>query len=511
MPAVDVVNVLFCLGLLTAVSYLVNTTRSRKLPLPPIPNRLPIIGSVLSIPKHTAWKTYAEWSRRENSTPPFLIALASSFGKLSIVVNTKKAAKELYEGRSSVYADRPHLAMNTLTGWDFATAFTPYSDEWRAQRKIFHQSLNARAAPVHQQVQLEKVEFLIKCLYEDPLGFARHMRRYAASVTLLIAYGYDIKPNDDHFVEVAENAMKMISTTLTPVGIAVNTIPALRHLPDWFPGASFKTRAKECVALVTEMQNAPFAYVKRSMAEGTARPSVASSQIELNDARAGGIQGEKDIKPGADTTVSAFLTGVLALVLHPDVQQRARAELDHAVGRGRLPTFEDRPLLPYVTAICREILRWQVVFPMSFAHSSTEDDLYAGMFIPKGTPIILNAWAMLHNPEDYPDPESFKPDRFLTPDGTLNKDEVQVAFGLGRRNCVGMHMANATLWIMMASLLATFDISKAKDEHGNEIPVDLAYTDTLVSTPLPFRCSIRPRDREAEELIQQIASGHTQI
>jgi len=54
----------------------------------------------------------------------------------------------------------------------------------------------------------------------------------------------------------------------------------------------------------------------------------------------------------------------LALVLYPQVQKRAQAELDLVVGRDRLPTFDDRPRLPYIEAICRELLRWQMVTPI---------------------------------------------------------------------------------------------------------------------------------------------------
>lgn len=55
---------------------------------------------------------------------------------------------------------------------------------------------------------------------------------------------------------------------------------------------------------------------------------------------------------------------ILALVLSPHVQKRAQAELDLVVGRDRLPTFDDRPRLPYIEAICREVLRWHMVAPL---------------------------------------------------------------------------------------------------------------------------------------------------
>ena len=63
-------------------------------------------------------------------------------------------------------------------------------------------------------------------------------------------------------------------------------------------------------------------------------------------------------------TVSSMYSLFLALVLFPQVQTRAQAELDLVIGRDRLPTFDDRPRLPYIEAFCKELMRWFVVVPM---------------------------------------------------------------------------------------------------------------------------------------------------
>jgi cytochrome P450 len=63
-------------------------------------------------------------------------------------------------------------------------------------------------------------------------------------------------------------------------------------------------------------------------------------------------------------TVSSMNSLFLALVLFPQVQRRARAELDVVIGRDRLPTFDDRPRLPYIEALCKELMRWQMVTPI---------------------------------------------------------------------------------------------------------------------------------------------------
>lgn len=156
---------------------------------------------------------------------------------------------------------------------------------------------------------------------------------------------------------------------------------------------------------------------------------------------------------------------------YPEAQKKAQDEIDAVIGTHRLPTWEDRPSLPYVEALYREVMRfvfspllcharsdlvtcrWHPVTPIGVPHATLEDDIYNGNFIPKGTAVVANIWfvqlqtcivisshvymrtyrAMTHNENAYPDPYSFKPERFFTSDGTLNDDDTILAFGFGRR------------------------------------------------------------------------------
>jgi hypothetical protein len=63
-------------------------------------------------------------------------------------------------------------------------------------------------------------------------------------------------------------------------------------------------------------------------------------------------------------TASSMYSLFLALVLFPQVQRRAQAELDLVIGRDRLPTFDDRPRLPYIEALCKALMRWFMVAPI---------------------------------------------------------------------------------------------------------------------------------------------------
>lgn len=152
-----------------------------------------------------------------------------------------------------------------------------------------------------------------------------------------------------------------------------------------------------------------------------------------------------------------------------------------------------------------------MVTPMGIPHAPTEDDFYKGYFIPKGAIVIANAWAILHDPELYPDPEAFKPERFLNEDGTKFRDDptISLAFGAGRRICPARHFVDATLFLVTASVLAVFNVTRAKDQNGQEIPVVVPPPESIESDvaiyPPKFECSITPRDKLAEDLIRASA------
>jgi cytochrome P450 len=85
-------------------------------------------------------------------------------------------------------------------------------------------------------------------------------------------------------------------------------------------------------------------------------------------------------------------TFFLAMVLHPEVQLKAREEIDGVVGDNRLPTVQDRKHLPYVEAVLKEVFRFHPIAPMGLPHLVTEDDVYEGHLIPKGAMLIPNIW-----------------------------------------------------------------------------------------------------------------------
>jgi len=123
------------------------------------------------------------------------------------------------------------------------------------------------------------------------------------------------------------------------------------------------------------------------------------------------------------------------MVRNSKVLKKAQDELDRVVGKDRLPDFSDRNNLPYIDAIVKEVIRWNPPLPISIPTRVTQDDVYRGYFIPAGATVVESVWAVCSDPNIYPDPETFNPERFLK-DGKIDPSVLNPEdriFGSGRR------------------------------------------------------------------------------
>ncbi|KAJ0288157.1 hypothetical protein COL922a_014307, partial [Colletotrichum nupharicola] len=161
---------------------------------------------------------------------------------------------------------------------------------------------------------------------------------------------------------------------------------------------------------------------------------------------------------GGDTTGVVLDMFTLAAVHNPNCMARAQDEIDLVVGTDRLPTFADVDRLPYVAALIKETLRWHPAAPFGLPHAVLQDDTYEGYHIPGGTTIIASQWSINFDPETFPDPYVFRPERYLE-----NPDLPISSFGFGRRACPGRYFAMDSLFISISRILWAFRISPIKE------------------------------------------------
>ncbi|KAG6896182.1 hypothetical protein C0992_009840 [Termitomyces sp. T32_za158] len=195
----------------------------------------------------------------------------------------------------------------------------------------------------------------------------------------------------EKFVTFNERAIDKLSQSIFPGAMVVNALPILRHIPPWFPGTGFHTFAAETRVYTSQMLEVPFKYVKDQMVAGVELSSLAERLLKRNSTLGPRASLEADLKcitatafvGGSDTTVSASATFIYAMLINHDAQRKAQDEIDNIVGCNKLPDFSDRPNLPYVEAVYREVMRWRPVLPLGVSHSTSADDVYNGYFIPK--------------------------------------------------------------------------------------------------------------------------------
>ncbi|KAF9459105.1 cytochrome P450 [Collybia nuda] len=433
-----------------------------------------------------------------------------------ILLDTAEAATELLARRSSIYSSRVRLPMiNELMGWNFDFAFMPYNDYWRQHRKLMHQSFHPTASTRFHPHELRATHGLLRSLLDTPNDFMNHIRQLAGETIISVAYGLDVLPKDDPYITTAEKGVHPLVVAAVPGSFLVDLIPALKYVPDWLPFAGFKRKAKEWRELGRMMVDVPYEAAKRNIKSGNAAPSFTSYSLEILDENQDVELQESVIRnaagtmfaAGSETTLSVIASSILGFLENPGALKKAQEEVDRVIGKGRLPTFDDEHSLPYVTAIVKETMRWRDVTPIAIPHLLDVDDEYKGYFLPAGSIVVPNAWAMLHDETIYPEPFRFNPDRFMK-DGKINpaiRDPAHAAFGFGRRICPARYMATSAIWIAVALMVATFDITKAVDEDGNVIEPKNETRTGLACVPMPFECSITPRSENAKRLIRALA------
>ncbi|KAF9548281.1 cytochrome P450 [Agrocybe pediades] len=436
------------------------------LPLPPGPKGLPFIGSLFNMPVDRQWITYAEWSKPYGDMVYFEV-----LGQPFLVLCSLKRVNDLLEKRSSNYSDRVRTPMlMDLMDWGFAFTMLPYGSWWRRHRRSFNEHFHQNAVYKYQPVQTHEMKHFLNDLLVTPENFLHHIRHTFAATIMRIAYGISINPTNDPYISRAEECLEGLAAAGIAGSFWVDYIPALKYVPSWFPGASFRRKAAHWKKVNNDLTDIPFKDVEEQMKAGKALPSLTTTFIE-------GLPPQNDPTYEEERTIAkhtaaiAYVGGAdtsffLAMALYPEVQKKAQAELDRVVGPNRLPDFSDRRDLPYINAMVKETGRWNLVVPLAVPHMVSYDDEYDGYFIPKGTIVYGNACI-----------------------------------------CPGRHMSDNSLYSIIASTLAVYDIRPPIGKDGMPEMPKPEFTTGLLTYPVPFKCTITPRSPAAEALIRDSVSG----
>uniref|UniRef100_A0A8C9KPR5 unspecific monooxygenase n=1 Tax=Serinus canaria TaxID=9135 RepID=A0A8C9KPR5_SERCA len=171
-------------------------------------------------------------------------------------------------------------------------------------------------------------------------------------------------------------------------------------------------------------------------------------------------------------------------------KEKIQEEIDQVVGRSRKPCVADRTRMPYTDAVIHEIQRFISLVPLSLPHTVTKDTSFRDYIIPKGTTIFPLLNSVLHDSKEFPNPQEFNPEHFLSKSGTFRKSEFFMPFSAGKRICPGEGLARMEIFLFIVTILQNFTLKSVVN------PQELNITPTLSGTsniPSAYQLCAVPR------------------
>ncbi|TVU22121.1 hypothetical protein EJB05_31803, partial [Eragrostis curvula] len=433
--------------------------------LPPGPWQLPVIGSLHHLlGKPLVHRATADLARRLGSPPLMYLKL----GEIPAVIATSPdAAREIMKTHDVAFATRPWsttIRINMADGQGLV--FAPYDELWRQLRKVaIVELLSARRVRSFRRVREEEVSRLVVAVAATPPGTPVNVsERLAVLVTdtsfrTMIGDRFDRR---EEFLATLEEGIKL--------GSGFN-------LCDLFPSSWFVNLISDTARRAHANHRNNFElmeYVIKQHEERRSSRRVVQEEEDLVDVLLR-IQKEGSFNvpltmgiikavildlfgAGSETSATTLQWAMSELMRNPDVMKRAQAEVRTILNGKPKVTEDDLAQLKYLKLVIKETLRLHPPAPLLVPRESREPCKVLGYDVPKGTMVLVNAWAIGRDPKYWEDAEEFKPERFegntIDFKGT---DFEYIPFGAGRRICPGMLFAQSSIEIVLAALLYHFD------------------------------------------------------
>lgn len=192
---------------------------------------------------------------------------------------------------------------------------------------------------------------------------------------------------------------------------------------------------------------------------------------------------------GSQSTSNTIDFILLSLVLNKDIQKKCHKEIDAVLGADDVPSLKDKPQLSYIEAVILETQRFYNIVPVSGPRRVLHDTELDGYRLPKNTTVLIGL-ETIHMDKDYwGDPTVFRPERFLDSNNKIVNTERFVAFGQGKRKCLGEALARASLFLFTVGILQKFAL---EIPENSKIP-DKRTQAGLLTTPTPYEIIFKRR------------------
>ncbi|KAF2242368.1 cytochrome P450 [Trematosphaeria pertusa] len=484
----------------------------------PGPALVPWVGRIHDLPIQYMWLKFKEWA---DTYGP--IYRTKMLGANFIIVSDESIAEEILVKRAKLYSDRPQIrslfdSKSTFGSMEYLPLMGK-NQYWARQRKFTHSYLTeATNARYHGIMEFEAKRWLNN-LVNGPDNFGFSLEDMASKVMCQLTW-------DDHTLStyLTPSAWGLL-TQMSPAGPITNVLTPLWHLPLYLNPWKMAERKRHDDQQAWWMDK--LLNTRRLMEKGKQRPCFTRTYLETaektslsGDYEASSVIGMMALV-GIFTVAGPLYYFLVSMVHHPEWQTKCQDEVDR-VCEGRMPTLADMPNLPTLRACIKETMRWKPNVPTGecVAHECEADDWYRGYFIPKGTRILPLDYAFLRNPTKYPDPETFRPERWLEPGWPTYQEPLtkyptvkgMTSFGFGQRQCLGQSITQDELVVACGGLMWAFNLRpKVNPVTGQDIEVPLDKSNSLlIVKPDPFLMAFEPRSATRRaEVVEQWKEAET--
>ncbi|CAN1134992.1 Cytochrome P450 76A2 [Linum perenne] len=439
--------------------------------LPPGPRPLPIVGNIFNL----GWAPHVSFVQLAQAHGPIMTLYLGSM--CTVVISSKEAARTMFKSYDVVFAGRKiYESMKGGKSSDGSIITAQYGPQWRMLRRLctteifVSHRLDATNA-VRRRCVDGMVRFVEEAGYGGtrPVDLGRFIFLMAFNLIGNLMLSRDLlDPKSERGAQFFYHAGKVMEFAGKPN--VADFFPLLR----WLDPQRIRKKTQFHVEKAFEIAGE---FIEERLAE--INTSVLNRNHErkrdfldvLLDFRGVGIDEPSKFSSrminvivfemftaGTDTTTSTLEWAMAELLHNPEKLHKVQAEIKAIVGLGKKLEEEDIQNLPYLKAVINETLRLHPPLPFLVPHMAMQPCKMLGYYIPKETQILVNVWGIGRDPATWPDPLTFKPERFLDPDALDHKGQhfEFLPFGSGRRMCPALPLASRVLPLALGSLLHEF-------------------------------------------------------
>ncbi|XP_022095856.1 cytochrome P450 2J6-like [Acanthaster planci] len=491
----DVRTVLLCLVVLLVLRWFFGRPKN----LPPGPWGFPIIGSIPAVVReirrgvqpHDIFMRYAA-----KYGPVFHLKV---FNTTVVVLNDYACMKEAFQHPQLNH--RPEMLFAELLGSE--AVGTASGERWIELRRFcltVLRSFGVGKTSFEEKIG-EEAEALMKEMSDfngEPFNPKPLLSNAASNIICSVIFGKRYEYSDKEFKKLL--SLLGENGRLLGAGGVFIFFPALRNLPFLSSNQLDLNMQQIRKFLTTIVDNHRAAFdadnlddftdvFLKEIKDNEAKDKVGVKHGHLTEKSFVGTVGNL-FAAGTETTSTTLQWALLYMVVYPKIQQRVQAEIDDVVGRNRLPRMADKSELNFTRAVIWEVQRLTIVAPLGVAHAAASDAKLRNFMIPKGALLVPNLWAVARDPNVWQEPDEFKPERFLNDKGEAVQVDELIPFSVGRRSCIGEHLAKMTLLIFFSYFMHQFTFKKPEDSP----PLSLKGRGGFSNSPHVFNICAFKRD-----------------